>query len=274
MLYDQIEKAVNHIRQHTLIVPKFGIVLGSGLGKLADDIEAEVVFDYHSIPHFPVSTVEGHKGQLIIGTLSGVHVVAMVGRFHYYEGYSLKEATLPIRVMKMLGATHLLLSNAAGSVNPDHKLGDIVFIKDHINLLPDNPLRGPNDERLGIRFPDMLNTYDKEMLAFAAQTASEHGINAHSGVYAAMQGPNFETPAEYNFLHFIGADLAGMSTVPEVLVGRHAGMKIFAASMVTDMGYPLEAIREISHEEVLKISTAAEPNMRLVFKKIVERFAD
>jgi len=274
MLYDQINEAKNYIRQRTSIVPRFGIVLGSGLGALVDDIVAEAVIPYKSIPHFPNSTVEGHAGELVLGTLSTVPVVAMAGRFHYYEGYSLRKATLPIRVMKALDATHLLLTNAAGTVNPAHELGDLVFIRDHINLLPDNPLRGPNDERLGVRFPDMLHAYDREMLEYAQEIARENKIPAHVGIYAALQGPNFETPAEYDYLHRIGTDLAGMSTVPEVLVGRHAGLKIFAASMVTDKGFPKEAIKEIDHDEVLSISAAAGPNLRLVFRKIIERFGN
>ena len=273
MLYDQIKQASAYIRSRTSLVPRFGIVLGSGLGQLAEDIEAEVVIDYQHIPHFPTSTVAGPSGRLILGHISGVAVVAMAGRFHYYEGYSLQQVTLPIRLMKELGATCLILSNAAGSVHPAHELGDIVFIKDHINLLPDNPLRGPNDSRLGVRFPDMLHAYDKSMLDFAVKVAKENNIPAHVGVYAAMPGPNFETPAEYHYLHTIGADLAGMSTVPEVLVGRHAGMRIFAASMVTDKGYPMEAIREISHQEVLEVSQKAAPNMRLVVREIVKKFA-
>ena len=273
MLYDQIKQATSYIRKIIPLVPRFGIVMGSGLGQLADDIEPEAVIEYHQIPHFPISTVEGHAGHLILGHISGVPVVAMAGRFHYYEGYSLQQATLPIRVMKDLGASHLILSNAAGSVHPAHELGDLVFIKDHINLLPDNPLRGSNDERLGVRFPDMLHAYDRAMLDCAVRVAKENNIPAHTGVYAAMPGPNFETPAEYNYLHAIGADLAGMSTVPEVLVGRHEGMKIFAASMVTDKGYPMEAIREISHDEVLEVSQKAAPNMRLVVREIVEGFA-
>lgn len=272
MLYDQIKKATDFIRQHTSLVPRFGIVMGSGLGQLADDIQIEKAIHYSDIPGFPVSTVSGHAGQLLFGHISGVPVVAMAGRFHFYEGYSMKEVTLPIRVIKMLGAENLILSNAAGSVNPNHELGDIVFITDHINLMPDNPLRGPNDDRLGIRFPDMLHTYDQQFLIAAQEIADNHGITAHTGVYAAMPGPNFETPAEYNYLHFIGADLAGMSTVPEVLVGRHAGMKIFAASMVTDKGFPLAAIREISHEEVLEVSERAAPKMRLIVRELVQRF--
>lgn len=272
MLYEKIKEAEAYIRSRTALVPRFGIVLGSGLGALAGDIEAEVAMDYGDIPHFPATTVQGHAGQLILGKLAGVPVVAMAGRFHYYEGHSLQAATFPVRVMKSLGAECLLLSNAAGSVNPAYGLGDLVFIEDHINLLPDNPLRGPNDERLGPRFPDMLHAYDRPMLDFAEGAAKANGIRAYRGVYAVMQGPNFETPAEYGYLHRIGADLAGMSTVPEVLVARHAGMKIFAMSMVTDLGYPLEAIRPISHEEVLRIAEAAAPKMRLIVRELVRNF--
>ncbi|MEZ4933068.1 MAG: purine-nucleoside phosphorylase [Saprospiraceae bacterium] len=272
MQYNKIKEAEKYIRQRTSLIPQYGIVMGSGLGQLAEDIMAEEIIAYKDIPHFPASTVSGHAGHLIFGKIEGVPVVAMAGRFHYYEGYSLQEVTLPIRVMKSLGVKKLILSNAAGSVNPQHALGDLVFIKDHINLLPDNPLRGPNDDRLGVRFPDMLHAYDPDMLNAALSIAKNNGITAHVGVYAAMPGPNFETPAEYNYLHLIGADLAGMSTVPEVLVGRHAGMRIFAASLVTDLGYPPEAIREISHEEVLAVSQAAAPNMRLVVRELVKRF--
>ncbi|HHM21724.1 MAG TPA: purine-nucleoside phosphorylase [Bacteroidetes bacterium] len=269
MLYEKIKEAEKCIRRHTPLIPRFGIVMGSGLGELANDIEAGAIIDYKDIPHFPVSTVSGHAGQLILGQLAGVPVVAMAGRFHYYEGYSMQEVTLPIRVMKSLGATRLILSNAAGSVNPDHQLGDLVFIKDHINLMPDNPLRGPNDERLGIRFPDMLHAYNTEMLRAAIAIAKANNIRAHTGIYAALTGPNFETAAEYRFLHTIGADLAGMSTVPEVLVGRHAGMEIFAASLVTDKGYPLSELHTISHEEVLAVSEKAAPKMRLVVRELI-----
>lgn len=269
MLYEKIMAAEKFIRTQTDMVPHFGIVLGTGLGQLAESIETEVAIDYSDIPNFPVSTVKGHAGKLIFGKLSGVPVVAMAGRFHYYEGYSLQEATLPIRVMKFLGATHLIVSNAAGSTNADYELGDIVFINDHINLLPDNPLRGPNDERLGVRFPDMLHAYDKEMIAFAKSVAEKNNIRTHEGVYVAMSGPNFETPAEYNFIHVIGGDLAGMSTVPEVIVGKHMGMKIFALSMVTDKGFPKEEIKEITHEDVLKIANTSAPKMQLVVEEVI-----
>jgi purine-nucleoside phosphorylase len=209
---------------------------------------------------------------LIFGKLSGAPVVAMAGRFHYYEGYTLKQATFPVRVMKALGVERLVVSNAAGSVNPSHQIGDLVIISDHINLLPDNPLRGPNDERLGVRFPDMLHTYDREMIELAECIAEEAGIRTYRGVYAALSGPNLETPAEYTYLHRIGADLAGMSTVPEVLVAKHAGLKIFAVSVVTDLGYPPEAIRETSVEDVIAAAGKASPKLRWIVKKMAEKY--
>jgi purine-nucleoside phosphorylase len=264
MLYDQIQEAVRYIRIRTDFQPDTGIIFGTGLGELAGDIEAVEVIDYEDIPYFPVSTVSFHRGQLVFGKLNGASVVAMVGRSHYYEGYSLREVTFPVRVMKFLGAEQLFVSNAAGSVNPAHEIGDLVFIKDHINLLPDNPLRGPNDERLGVRFPDMLHTYDAELLDRAEAIARAHGIRTHRGVFAVLSGPNLETPAEYTWLHRIGADLAGMSTVPEVLVAKHSGMKIFALSVVTDLGYPPEAIRETSVEDVIAVANKAGKNMGVV----------
>ncbi len=269
MLYDEIYEAAHYIQQKTKVQPAWGLVLGSGLGGLADAIQDAQAIDYKDIPHFPVPTVEGHKGQLIFGKLAGVPVVAMAGRFHYYEGYSLQKVTFPIRVMKALGVGSLLVSNAAGSVNPAHEIGDLVFIKDHINLLPDNPLRGPNDERLGPRFPDMLHTYDKALLEQAMVIAKEQGFRAHTGVFAVMSGPNLETPAEYTFLHRIGADLAGMSTVPEVIVAKHAGMRISAVSVVTDLGYPPEAIRETTHEAVLEAANEAAHKLQFIVEKLI-----
>lgn len=269
MLFDQIEQAVSFIREKTSLKPAVAIILGSGLGGLADEIETECIIPYHDIPHFPESTVSGHKGQLVFGHLNGVPVVTMAGRFHFYEGYSLKQVTFPVRVMKMLGANLLIASNAAGSVHPKHEVGDLVFIIDHINLLPDNPLRGPNDERLGPRFPDMLNTYNKELLAKALTIAEEKGYRVHQGIYAALQGPNFETPAEYTWLHRIGADLAGMSTVPEVLVARHMGMDVFAASVVTDVGYPPERIKHTSHEEVVHAAEQAGKKLGVVIRELL-----
>lgn len=269
MLYDQIEQAVEFIRRKTKLHPRVAIILGSGLGDLADEIETDCIIPYHDIPHFPESTVSGHKGQLVFGQLNGVPVVTMAGRFHFYEGYSLQQVTFPVRVMKMLGASLLIASNAAGSVNPDHEVGDLVFIKDHINLLPDNPLRGPNDDRLGPRFPDMLNTYNKALVKKALAIAEAKGFRAHQGVYAALQGPNFETPAEYTWLYRIGADLAGMSTVPEVLVARHMGMEVFAASVVTDVGYPPERIKHTSHEEVVHMAAQAGHRLGVVIRELL-----
>ncbi len=272
MLYNQIQDAVKFIKSRTKISPVAGIILGTGLGKLADDIVADIALDYGEIPHFPVSTVKSHRGQLILGTLAGIPVVAMVGRFHYYEGYSLQQVTFPVRVMKFLGIERIIISNAAGSVNPSHKIGDVVIVKDHINLLPDNPLRGPNDERLGVRFPDLLHTYNKEMIERALHIGRSFGIHFHTGVLAALTGPNLETPAEYTYLHRIGADLAGMSVIPEVLVAKHSEIKIFAMSAVTDMGYPPEAIRETSLEDVIQAAGECGLKMRKLVPELLKSF--
>ncbi len=271
MLYDQIQEAVRYIRQRTDFKPAFGLVLGTGLSGLAEEIEAVEFIDYQDIPHFPVSTVQSHRGQLILGTLGGAPVVAMAGRFHYYEGYTMQQVTFPIRVMKFLGVERLLLSNAVGSLNPDYEIGDLVFVKDHINLMPENPLRGPNDERLGVRFPDLLHTYDRGMIELAKSIAGSLGIRSHTGVLTVLPGPNLETPAEYAFLHRIGGDLAGMSVVPEALVAKHSEMKIFAVSIVTDLGYPPEVLRETSLEDVIEAANKAEPKLRqLVVKMLAE----
>jgi purine-nucleoside phosphorylase len=272
MLYDQIQESSEYIKARVSLNPVAGIILGTGLGKLADDIDAAAVFDYSEIPHFPVSTVHGHRGQLLFGNLSGISVVAMVGRFHYYEGYSLQQVTFPVRVMKFLGIERIVLSNAAGSVNPSHKIGDVVIIKDHINLLPDNPLRGPNDERLGVRFPDLMHTYDKDMIERALQIGKNLGIHFHTGVLAALTGPNLETPAEYTYLHRIGADLAGMSVIPEALVAKHSGIKTFAMSAVTDLGYPPEAIRETSHEDVIEAAGRCGVKMRKLVPELLKSY--
>lgn len=269
MLYDQIQEAIQFIRQKSDVQPSVTLVLGSGLSSMADAIEISCSIPYSEIPHFPTSTVLGHPGQLLLGHLEGHPVVVMMGRFHFYEGYTLQQVTFPVRVMKYLGSNLLILSNAAGSVNPTHETGDLVFLRDHINLLPDNPLRGPNDERLGPRFPDMLHTYDVFFINRAMQIAKENGIRAHSGVYACLSGPNFETPAEYSWLHHIGADLAGMSTVPEAIVGKHMNMKIFATSVVTDLGYPPARIHETTHEEVVKIARKASAHFEKVVRKLL-----
>lgn len=271
MLYEQIQNATSFLRSRTDFKPHFGIILGTGLSGLADEIEVVESVDYKTIPHFPVSTVESHAGKLIFGKLAGVNIVAMAGRFHYYEGYSTQQVTFPVRVMKALGVDTIFISNAAGSVNADIEVGDMVFIRDHINLHPEHPLRGPNDERLGVRFPDMLRTYDAELLDLATQIAQANQLRSHRGVYVALPGPNLETPAEYEYLHRIGADVVGMSTVPEVLVARHSGLRIFVVSVVSNKSYPIEAIRETTLEEVIATVKIAEPNVVLLVREMLQR---
>lgn len=274
MLYNQIQETLQYIQTRTRFQPSTGIILGTGLGKLAEEIAAEEIIEYKDIPHFPVSTVESHAGKLIFGEIAGAGVVAMAGRFHYYEGYSMQQVTFPVRVMKALGVEQLIISNAAGSTNAGFEAGDLVFIRDHINLHHENPLRGPNDERLGVRFPDLLHTYDREMLEKATEIARKEGIRAHQGVYVGLPGPNLETPAEYEFLHRIGGDVVGMSTVPEVLVAKHAGMKIFVVSVVSNKSYPIEEIRETTMEEVIATVNAAEPKVSLLVKELIRSLAD
>ena len=269
MLYEQIQEALAYIRSRTDFKPTTGIILGTGLSQLADEIDAVAHIPYKDIPHFPVSTVESHAGQLILGHLAGTPVVAMAGRFHYYEGYTMQQVTFPIRVLKALGIGRILISNAAGSTNADIEAGDLVFIKDHINLLPDNPLRGSNDERLGVRFPDLLKTYDNKMMDRAIAIAKENNIPAHTGIYVSLPGPNLETPAEYNFLHRIGGDVVGMSTVPEVLVAKHAGLKVFVVSVVSNKCFPIETITETTLEEVIAVVNMASPRVALVVKGLL-----
>lgn len=269
-LYDQILEAVQFLRNRIDIQPKIGIVLGTGLGNLTEEIKTVAEIPYGDIPYFPISTVQSHKGKLVFGYLSGKPIVAMAGRFHYYEGYSMQQVTFPIRVLKFLGIQRLIISNVSGSTNAEMQPGDIVFIKDHINLQAANPLRGQNDERLGPRFPDMLQTYDRKLNATALEIAQAHNIQAHEGVYVALQGPNLETPAEYNFLHRIGGDLVGMSTVPEVIVARHMGLPIFVLSVVSNQCYPIEIIRETTVEEVIAVAKEAEPKMRLIVQELIK----
>jgi purine-nucleoside phosphorylase len=270
MLYDQIQEAVEYIKTQTSFTPTYGIILGTGLGNLTDDIEVEAEINYKDIPHFPVSTVQSHKGKLIFGRLAGVPIVAMAGRFHYYEGYTMQQVTFPVRVLKFLSIKHLFISNAAGSTNSLMHEGDVVFIHDHVNLQAENPLRGVNDERLGPRFPDMLHTYDRKLNAKGLEIARNHSIRAHEGVYVALQGPNLETPAEYHFLHTIGGDLVGMSTVPEVLVARHMDLPLTVMSVVSNQSYPVEVIKEVSLEDVIRTVQKAEPKMRLLVKELVK----
>ena len=265
-----IADSLEFIRTKTGAKPKIGIILGTGLGGLVKEIKKEVVIDYADIPHFPISTVESHHGNLIFGRLAGKKIVAMQGRFHLYEGYTLKQITFPVRVMKFLGVNNILVSNAAGALNPLFKKGDVMLISDHINLLGDNPLIGPNDDELGPRFPDMSEAYSKEFIALAEQAALDLKIRVQKGVYVAMQGPNLETKAEYRFLRTIGADAVGMSTVPEDIVAVHMGMKVLGISILTDECFP-DALKPALLEEILKVATKAEPKMTAIMKEVVKR---
>lgn len=251
--------------------PAYGLVLGTGLSGLSEEIEQKYSIPYGDIPGFPVSTAPGHAGKLIFGELEGVPIVAMAGRFHYYEGYSMQELTFPIRVLNALGIKRLFLSNAAGGLNSESRAGDIVFISDHINMMGDNPLRGPNDERLGPRFPDMLKTYDKDLIREALDLGLRLRIPCHYGVYVALAGPNLETAAEYRFLHDIGGDVVGMSTVPEVLVAKHAGLPVFALSVVSNVCYPIDALTETSVEEVLGVVEEAAPKVQRLIKALLKQ---
>ena len=251
--------------------PTVGLVLGTGLGALAREIDASASIPYPEIPYFPRSTVESHRGQLVCGTLAGHSVVAMEGRFHLYEGYTPSQVTFPIRVMKELGCRLLIVSNAGGGLNPHFEKGDLIVIEDHINLLGVNPLIGPNDDRLGPRFPDMIEPYDRELQDLALQAALNQNIVAHRGVYVAVTGPNLETRAEYRFLRAIGADVVGMSTVPEVLVAVHAGLKVLGFSIATDMCLP-DALEPVRIEDILAVAGQAEAKLRTIVKGVLERW--
>jgi purine-nucleoside phosphorylase len=249
--------------------PKVGIILGTGLGKLAGEIRSARERSYAEIPHFPQSTVASHAGKFVSGELAGVPVVGMEGRFHYYEGYSMEEITLPVRVMRLLGAEILVVSNACGGMNPMHCRGDIVLIEDHICLFPENPLRGPNDERLGPRFPDMSRPYDRTLLERAEAAALSAGIRAHRGVYVGVPGPNLETRAEYRFLRGIGADVVGMSTVPEVIVAVHAGMRVLGLSVITDVCLP-DALEPARIEDIIAAANSAEPKLAAIVTGVLK----
>ncbi len=267
-MLQQIEETKAFLNTKTNIHPFAGIVLGTGLGNLSTEIEIETTIPYSEIPNFPISTIEGHSGQLVFGKINNVPVVAMQGRFHYYEGYSLKECTFPIRVMKALGISNLFLSNASGGVNDNFEIGDIMLITDHLNLLPDNPLRGKNIDELGPRFPDMSEPYDKKLRQHVLEIASSNNIKIRQGVYAVLSGPTFETPAEYKYVRILGADAVGMSTVPEVIVARHMGLPCMALSIISDLGVEGKIV-EISHEEVQEVAKTAEPKMTLIIKELL-----
>jgi purine-nucleoside phosphorylase len=266
-MLESINQTVSFIKNQTNFNPEIGIILGSGLGNLVNEIEILHKLPYTSIPNFPVSTVAGHGGQLIMGKLGNKNVIAMQGRFHYYEGYSMNEITFPIRVMKFLGIKLLILSNASGGVNPNFNIGDIMIITDHINMMGTNPLIGKNYDSLGPRFPDMHIPYNKKLIKLAKEIAEKKNINYQTGVYVAVTGPTYETPAEYKFFRIIGGDAVGMSTVPEVIVARHMDLPCFALSVITDLGVEGKII-EISHEEVIEAAKSAEPKMTSLIKEI------
>lgn len=269
-LVRRIRAASEAIREKTRIEPRVAIILGTGLGALANEIEAESVIGYEDIPDFPVPTVESHSGRLLLGRLSGQPVVAMQGRFHRYEGYSLQQVAFPVRVMRDLGAEILIVSNACGGMNPMWNVGDLMLLADHINLLGDNPLIGPNLDELGPRFPDMSEPYDVELQRLAIEVAMEERITLRRGVYVAVPGPNLETRAEYRFLRMIGADVVGMSTVPEVIAATHGGMKVLGISIITDRCLP-DALKPASVEEIIRVAGEAEPKLTLLINNVVAR---
>ena len=268
-LYDQIQQAKDYLHKRWPGKPRVGIILGTGLGGLAEDIQTDVAIPYGDIPHFPVSTVASHAGRLACGTLGGKQVLAMEGRFHFYEGWSLQQITFPVRVMKALGCEVLIVSNACGGMNPQWGKGDLMLIEDHINLLGDNPLIGKNDERLGPRFPDMCEPYDKRLLALGRRVALEEKIVCHQGVFVAVPGPNLETRAEYRFLRAIGADVVGMSTVPEVIVAVHCGLRVLGLSVITDLCLP-DALAPTNLPEIIAVASAAEKKLRVLVRRVVE----
>src|SRR5438309_4141143 len=266
--YDQVQEARHAIHKRWSGKPKVGIILGTGLGGLAEDIEAEARIAYEEIPFFPQPTVTSHAGRLVCGRLGGKTVVAMEGRFHYYEGYTLQQITLPVRVLRALGCEVLVVSNACGGMNPQFDKGDLMIIEDHINLIGDNPLIGKNDDRLGPRFPDMCWPYDRDLIALTQRVALDEKIPCHKGIFVAVSGPNLETRAEYRFLRGIGADVVGMSTVPEVIVGVHCGLRNLGLSVITDVCLP-DALEPVSLEEILATASAAEKKLRVLVQRAV-----
>lgn len=265
-----IQESADFLRSRCAVQPTVGVVLGTGLGSLAEQLDVEFSIPYSEIPHFPTSTVESHDGRLLFGWLNGVTMVVMQGRFHVYEGYTLQQITLPVRVMKLLGVQTLVVSNACGGMNPLYRRGDIMLIDDHINLLGDNPLIGPNIDELGPRFPDMSEPYSQRLLNLAESAALELGIKVHRGVYVAVTGPCMETRAEYRFLRGIGADVVGMSTVPECIVARHMGMQVLGVSIVTDECFP-DSLQPVSLEHVLEAAAMAEPKMTSLITHVLPR---
>ena len=267
---ERVEEAAAVVRERFDLRPEVAVILGTGLGRLGAEIETVAAIDYADVPYFPLSTVESHAGRLLCGRLAGKTVIAMQGRFHRYEGYSLQQVTFPVRVLRALGASTLVVSNACGGMQPFWRAGDLMLIADHINLLGDNPLTGPNDDRLGPRFPDMSNAYDARLRELARSVALERGIELREGVYVAVSGPNLETRAEYRFLRAIGADVVGMSTVPEVIVAVHGGMRVLGVSIITDMCLP-DALEPATVEKIIAVANGAEPRLTQLVTGVVER---
>ncbi|MBS7786330.1 purine-nucleoside phosphorylase [Flavobacterium sp. CYK-55] len=270
-MWEQVQQTADYIKAKTGLNPEYGVILGSGLGSFTDDINITHTLPYSEIPNFPVSTVQGHKGALVFGTIGDKQVVAMQGRFHFYEGYSMKEVTFPVRVMKHLGVSKLIVSNASGGVKDSYQVGSVVLINDHINMFPEHPLRGKNDERFGPRFLNMSEPYSKPMIAKAKSLAQDLGIEVQDGIYLGLQGPTFETISEYHMVKILGADCVGMSTVPEVIVARHMDIETFGISVITDMGNE-ENIETVSHEEVLEAARKAEPQVRSLIKALIQKY--
>ncbi|HRP91739.1 MAG TPA: purine-nucleoside phosphorylase [Ignavibacteriaceae bacterium] len=269
-LIQKINETLEVIKKYTSENYPVGIILGTGLGGLVKEINIKHQIDYAELPHFPLSTVESHQGKLIFGAINGQNVVAMQGRFHYYEGYTMQQITYPVRVMKFLGVKTLLVSNACGGMNPVYRKGDLMLMQDHINLLGDNPLIGKNEDELGPRFPDMSEPYSLDLIKLAEEVAKENKINIHKGVYVAVPGPNLETKAEYKFLREIGADVVGMSTIPENIVANHMGMKVLGMSIITDECFP-ETLKAVNVEEIIAAAMKAEPKMTLIMKEVIKR---
>ena len=267
MSLEQIKRTAEFIKGQVSTTPEIGIILGTGLGGLVKEIEVLHTIPYEKIPGMPLSTVEGHSGKLIFGNLGGKKVVAMQGRFHYYEGYSMQQVVFPVRVMKYLGIKTLLLSNASGGVNPDFEIGDVMIITDHINLLP-NPLVGKNEDELGPRFPDMSDAYDKDLISKAKSIAKKNNIKVQEGVYVGLTGPTLETPAEYKYMRIIGGDTVGMSTVPEVIAAHHMGIPCFAISIITDLGVEGKIVK-VSLEDIIRVAAKAEPKMTVIMKELI-----
>lgn len=268
-MLEKIKETARYLQTKITSTPRTAIILGTGLGSLVEEITDRTEVRYEDIPYFPVSTVEGHSGRLIFGKLGGREIMAMQGRFHYYEGYNMQEVTYPVRVMRELGIDTLFVSNASGGTNPSFSIGDLMIITDHINLFPEHPLRGRNIP-YGPRFPDMSEAYDRELIARADAVATELGIKVQHGVYLGTQGPTFETPSEYRMFHRLGADAVGMSTVPEVIVARHCGIRVFGISVVTDLGVEGKIV-EVSHEEVQLAADAAQPKMTAIMRTLINR---